>query len=123
MMHLWNYALHIVRGVMSFIKFGQYARQRREMLGLEVEQVAKKMGASRSTVHRIEAAQVADIEATTLYALGKALRWTPEQLHRAYHGKDPNKTEESNDLIYQYAIEKLLKALPKDTVLELLEEN
>jgi transcriptional regulator with XRE-family HTH domain len=104
-----------------FQNFGQYASRRRLELDLSEEDVARKMGVSKNTVIRFEQGAVKDAKAENIFALARALKWTPEQLHRAFYGYDPGSDikirveEEVADVM-----ETLIYSLPKEFLERLL---
>jgi transcriptional regulator with XRE-family HTH domain len=98
---------------MSFLKFAEAVQRRRKELGLTLEDVASRTGSTDSTVHRIETAQVKDIEAETLFSLMEALEWNPHQIYLAYRGRDPNQAYDAEDPLKDL-VKSFVRALPRD---------
>lgn len=71
---------------------GEKIRQRRKVLGLSVEFLAKELGISRATLYRYEDSSIEKIPANTLEKLCKLLQMSPTQLMG--WKEEPKKEEE-----------------------------
>lgn len=59
------------------MSIGDRIRQRRIELGLEVDELAQKIGKSRATIYRYENGDIENMPTTVLEPIAKALNTTP----------------------------------------------
>lgn len=92
---------------MSAKRFGELVRLRREELGMNQSQLAKRAKVPKTTISDIEATARKEVYASTLFKIAKALQWDAQQVYNAYHDKNPASptNEMKNHLICQTAIE------------------
>ena len=62
------------------MRIGERIRQRREELGLSVDDLAKKLGKHRATVYRYENGDIENMPADVLIPIAQALLTTPAEL-------------------------------------------
>lgn len=62
------------------MRIGERIRQRREELGLSVDDLAKKLGKHRATVYRYENGNIENMPADVLIPIAHALLTTPAEL-------------------------------------------
>ena len=75
---VWYYGI-AWEGVFK-INIGDRIKQRRIELGIEVDDLAKKIGKSRATIYRYENGDIRDMPTTILEPIAKALQCSPAYL-------------------------------------------
>lgn len=90
-------------------QFGIAISNRRQELGLSLEEVGKAFGATKQAVSQIETGKNKDLKGNTLFGLMKVLKWSPEQLYAAWRGSDPSQLQSSDPEFILGSIESMLQ--------------
>lgn len=83
---MW-YNIEYRRKGVDELKLGQRIKERRQQLGLSVDEVAKALNKNRATVYRYESEEIENLPYTVLIPLAKVLRVTPAHILSWSSGK------------------------------------
>ncbi|HEX3025918.1 MAG TPA: helix-turn-helix transcriptional regulator [Clostridia bacterium] len=95
------------------MSIGNRIRERRESLGLTLEEIGTRLGVNRSTVKRYESGETKRIPISTIKKLASILNTTPEYLLGLDQSKEGsgNKEEFDPDVII---LARLVQNIPKE---------
>lgn len=87
------------------IKIGMRIKERRKALGLSADEVARKIGKTRSTIYRYESGDIDNLPIELLDPLSEALQTTPEYLMgwKAERSETVNEIGASADILSRMA--------------------
>ena len=95
------------------MRIGERIKQRREELGLSVDDLARRLGKHRATVYRYENGDIENMPADILIPIANALLTTPAELLGIEDEKNsPSETKELSDA--QRELISIVEQLPED---------